>query len=551
MTLSALALSASTAIFVAVPALLSVGFPTSVLGAPSPAAPTSSSVTHKAIKVGTTNQLSWGSVAGVPRIPNNAGLSATATTDYPALVRTGLATDGDVPPLEFVASSAPCVLNGGAGDGGSQVPSADNKCWQAVFATAIDARQFGALATAADAAPKVQLAINAACALTGAYGNGAAVFLGHGSFTWKTPLAWTCNGVTLEGEAHGGTSVDLQGSFPASAVTIGTPGSSATNPVRGGVRHVVVLVNAAVTGAIFEVNNGHDISLDDFTIFNEAGAACRFAVWLRGGAAQYEYHVGHFDISGCNAPVSGIGGGISIGDGGSLSVVQEVWLGPGSVASNYHNLEIINAGGVYTVGTVSGLASVSHGVVILPASGQHVISAFLPAMISDSSGGSGYFVSQAGTGYVSGLHGAGIWGSTNGVDGMTISATSPDLVTDVQIESSEFSNNQHNGISIGQNVTMSSFIGNHACNNSQIGAALYYGIYNGGSGNSYNKFVGNTSGDCAKNSLGSNLQAYGFLNDAGTDYIIWSNNIGRGNVSGLFSNGAPGANSIASANVGH
>jgi len=74
----------------------------------------------------------------------NAELASSRSTDYPALVRDSIATAGDAPPLEFVASNLPCSLNGGAGDIGTQVPSADGKCWIANNGNELDPREFGA-----------------------------------------------------------------------------------------------------------------------------------------------------------------------------------------------------------------------------------------------------------------------------------------------------------------------------------------------------------------------------------------------------------------------
>ena len=58
---------------------------------------------------------------------NTAALSSIASTSYTTIVRDGYASTGDVPPLTYIASAAACSIAGG--DGGSQVPSADGRCW--------------------------------------------------------------------------------------------------------------------------------------------------------------------------------------------------------------------------------------------------------------------------------------------------------------------------------------------------------------------------------------------------------------------------------------
>lgn len=77
-------------------------------------------------------------------VATNAALTATSTAMAPALVRDSIATPGDAPPLQFYASASGCSLNAGAGDVGTQVPSADGKCWLANNGQTLDPREFGA-----------------------------------------------------------------------------------------------------------------------------------------------------------------------------------------------------------------------------------------------------------------------------------------------------------------------------------------------------------------------------------------------------------------------
>lgn len=75
--------------------------------------------------------LAWGAV---PHVSTNAALIGKTTTAYPAGVwRDDYASGNGAPPLFYAPSSSACPLNGGAGDNGSQVQSADGKCWIAKF----------------------------------------------------------------------------------------------------------------------------------------------------------------------------------------------------------------------------------------------------------------------------------------------------------------------------------------------------------------------------------------------------------------------------------
>lgn len=76
---------------------------------------------------------------------NTAALSAISVSGGPpAVMRLGYAAAGDAPPLLYIASSSPCSMNSGSGDGGAQAPSADGKCWVATFpAEGADIREWG------------------------------------------------------------------------------------------------------------------------------------------------------------------------------------------------------------------------------------------------------------------------------------------------------------------------------------------------------------------------------------------------------------------------
>ena len=65
------------------------------------------------------------------------------------------------PPLFYLPTTSPCALNGGAGDGGSQVSSKDGLCWLAQFQDGGDVRQWGALCNGTgDDYPPIQAAVN-------------------------------------------------------------------------------------------------------------------------------------------------------------------------------------------------------------------------------------------------------------------------------------------------------------------------------------------------------------------------------------------------------
>lgn len=81
---------------------------------------------------------------------NNTALSALSTAQIGRAWRVGFATWGDSPEVLYTPSNSACSLNAGAGDGGSQVPSADGKCWIAQFTGQADLRAWGASPSAVE-----------------------------------------------------------------------------------------------------------------------------------------------------------------------------------------------------------------------------------------------------------------------------------------------------------------------------------------------------------------------------------------------------------------
>lgn len=115
-------------------------------------APTTAVVPGQLIASGAYNCL-------LPHVDTNLALTRLATTAISGGIwRNGFTSPGDAPPLFYQGSNSACSLNAGAGDNGSQVKSADSKCWLAVFPpTGVDIREFGAT-TSGDAGPPIRAA---------------------------------------------------------------------------------------------------------------------------------------------------------------------------------------------------------------------------------------------------------------------------------------------------------------------------------------------------------------------------------------------------------
>ena len=140
-----------------------------------------------------------------PVVTSNAQLSVLPSTSSPSIWRVGFTSTGDSPPSRFISSGSACSLNAGAGDGGSQVPSSDGKCWLAVFGAAgADFRQWGAqpntnVDTAFDAATAWACASHIPLLIPyqgqiGPYLLNASHSIGNGSATQNS----TCNAIPID-----------------------------------------------------------------------------------------------------------------------------------------------------------------------------------------------------------------------------------------------------------------------------------------------------------------------------------------------------------------
>lgn len=100
-------------------------------------------------------------------VANNTELQGVPTTPYQTMVRDAFAVLADAPSTTFSASGSACSLNSGAGDGVTQVPSADGKCWIALSSIG-DIRSAGG-AIGATAAVNGAALNNVVAAFGGAY----------------------------------------------------------------------------------------------------------------------------------------------------------------------------------------------------------------------------------------------------------------------------------------------------------------------------------------------------------------------------------------------
>lgn len=135
-----------------------------------------------------------GSVAGLPIVADNSAMSALASTYASGVVRLAPAAGGVGPPVVYIPSASACSLNSGSGDGGSQIPTSDNKCWLAQLGPGpvpVTVWNGADPTNTNDSTTALQYAINWSST------NAKPVTLGGASYTYKITTALTCPGGNL------------------------------------------------------------------------------------------------------------------------------------------------------------------------------------------------------------------------------------------------------------------------------------------------------------------------------------------------------------------
>lgn len=165
---------------------------------------------------GTTYPMT-GTVNGMPFVADNAALSALPTTNAAAITRLDFGGGFGAPPLVYTASGSACSLNAGAGDGGSQVPSSDAKCWLAKFpSSGRDVRWFGARTASSNNASVIQ------AAFTSLAGAGGTIFMAE-RYPTTDKVSYTLTEAYSRLRVHGGGGLASTSADGGLRIVINTP----------------------------------------------------------------------------------------------------------------------------------------------------------------------------------------------------------------------------------------------------------------------------------------------------------------------------------------
>ncbi len=203
---------------------------------------------------------------------NTAALSAMSVSGGPpAVMRLGYATAGDAPSLLYIASSSPCSMNSGSGDGGAQVSSADGKCWIATFpAEGADIREWGAKAdgsTLATSAFNAAFAAGNICVLVPPSTNG--FYVDALTIPQGRCLRGSATAPGNYNAGYAGTSWIKCVAVANSTCVLSAASDGSHSP--GIIERITIVGSPSVpnSGAVgYQMTDGYNITIRDLSVFN-------------------------------------------------------------------------------------------------------------------------------------------------------------------------------------------------------------------------------------------------------------------------------------------
>lgn len=365
---------------------------------------------------------------------NNATLRNIPTIAANLVQRLGVVTKGDAPPLLFRPGTAACPLNAGNGDGGSQVRSADGKCWLAQFPVGpVDPSQWGALMTGlANDLP----ALNAAAAYLAAVGGGGGeIQIPNGRTSCINATLTLPPKVFLVGAGRESSSLCALATNLNPMVDIGD---------RGGIKGLTV--NAAQAGV-----NTSGIAVRMGTASTNNNALIQEA-YIKGGCLGVDttgqnHQIDKtfiFDMTGAGCLGARVGHGSTGGTSTGLRLTDSI-IACNSTTTGDVGLQLEDMGGLFQTNT--DIVTCTNGTVIKPGANQIVAFTFITNTTSgDTTKTSSTLIdTAAATAKVYGINFDGGWSSSaNPGSGMIVQNTGGGVIEGIHIVNHRFYLNFNN-----------------------------------------------------------------------------------------------------------
>ncbi|MFK4447472.1 hypothetical protein ABH944_007790 [Caballeronia udeis] len=483
--------------------------------------------TVKNLQIGTTAA----SAPVYPTATSNAALMALPSTTASTITRLGFYAPGDAPTLVYTASGSPCSLNAGAGDNGSQVRSADSKCWIAVFPSGpVNVREWGA---------KGNGTFDDTAAFVGALATGKSVFAPDGNYQALDNNIVLNSGQSLLGS---GWNTYVTSQFTGAGTIINCTNNSghACIQVAAGATWVTIAnmtINRSITpigtaqagsngiqfASFSQFSNIHDVYIFNHFIglvLHDASAGYVTNVVTQGNAAD---GLQMFNVS--TGPMQwGLSNVLSQSNGGRGFYIYST-AAPGAGGVSVSNMDKI-----FSFGN-SGVGFAVVGTAAQPIFGPRITNSFLGGdgnheIFVQSFGGdvqiTNSFLELSGSSDTGPLGTTPPTGAGNGIDienGATIKISN-NIIN--QMSANGIAINGGTGVSVTENL-----ITNSGQNAATAGIGLYIG----------SGVTADVSGNTINNTAGYSSQQYGVLN-AGTINVSIGNNL-KPNTIGSFSGSAP------------
>lgn len=447
-----------------------------------------------------------------PHVATNVALAASATTLYPSGVwRDDFASGNGAPPLWYQPSGSPCSLAAGNGDNGSQVKSADSKCWLAQFPTVGgDIREWGAVCKGGDDTASVN----------------AAFASGINPVLWP-PLSCT-------------------------VTTLNSPPPNFTLLGQG--EYASTIVTSSATGDVLPIINGNVIVSS--IGFNSSTTR----------TAGYYVHLKSINLTLNHFYMQNAFGAVAVDDGVSISIIDHGYIynsvgsgqavvkygsgtATGPVATYFGHTIINSATPTYTAVSIANVGDflmdnveaigATVDVALTPGSGQ-VVATFKCAHSFGDHGGTGWLLQPSGTGTIVRAQFTDCWSGTTTQNGFNLNGGTGAGIDGVQFVNCQAVDVQGagSGIAIQGNTKHISWVGGVIAENGD-------GVFDSrSSGFNDVKFIGAQIG--AGNGFTGNTTGI-VLGGAG-DYLVLQNNNIQGNTTAMT--GASGAHNRIVSNDG-
>jgi hypothetical protein len=474
-----------------------------------------------------------GSITGIPISSTNAALEALSTGTYSSVMRAGFYVRGDSPAVIYTASTSTCSLNTGAGDNGSQVPSADGKCWLADLQGIKPTPQiWGAVGNgSADDTVPVQAAINALQNAT----------LYTGPHLYKLTSGVSSSGkISIVGE-YANDNTTSKGGFRAGALNLNLITMNAGNSLA---RDLYIDMGASGTntsGATFVATGGANSKFADNTILQPCGAfEIANAGWVE---IDHNQTLGARG-SGCN--IIRVGHTSTLANTVGPRIINNTWSIDNTNPSGACML-VEDAGGVYYRNNDCVFSAI--GIYIHPGLNQQVLWGFYQGVLGDTSANVGLDVDTSDpSAEIKGNDFDQAWTASAANSCVILRNNGGGTVSGIHFRGHRSYGCGLNGIDIGGGVTYTSITDSNICGNSTQGANAASGV-SVGAGVSLVSVRDSTISNTCDGFSGGQAYALSFLGTNGS-ISIQNNYLDGNNLGPIITTNPLTASSRLEGNVG-